>query len=228
MTPLCGAAAAPKTWICQLAVATTQAAFVVGSVYLKGSLQLVDTARGERFHPVVYAFGREATAGPILFFLAWSLTGVALPARQDAPRLVALGACMFLSQLFYIIGIELSGVVVASCMQPAIPVFTVLLTIALRMESASPQKLAGIALAVAGAVAMVLGGLVHATPVGTAAAAAAAAAGGGRLSSMATGNCCLLVNTMAMACYYVLGKKLVARYPPAAVAGWAYLVGERA
>ena len=208
-----------------MAVASTQAAFVVGSVYLKGSLQLVDTARGERFHPVVYAFGREATAGPILFFLAWSVTGVALPARQDAARLVALGACMFLSQLFYIIGIELSGVVVASCMQPAIPVFTVLLTIALRMEMASPQKLAGIALAVAGAVAMVLGGLAHAAP-GGAAAAAAAAAGGGRLSSMATGNCCLLINTVAMACYYVLGKKAVARYPPACIAAWAYLVGE--
>ena len=27
-------------------------------------------------------------------------------------------------QLFYIIGIELSGVVVATCIQPAIPVFT--------------------------------------------------------------------------------------------------------
>lgn len=35
-----------------------------------------------------------------------------------------MGICMYFSQLFYIIGIELSGVVVATCIQPAIPVFT--------------------------------------------------------------------------------------------------------
>ena len=31
------------------------------------------------------------------------------------------------SQLFYILGIDMSGVVVATCMQPAIPVFTAML-----------------------------------------------------------------------------------------------------
>jgi len=31
------------------------------------------------------------------------------------------------AQLFYILGIDMSGVVVATCMQPAIPVFTAML-----------------------------------------------------------------------------------------------------
>lgn len=202
-------------------MAFTQAAFVVGSVFLKGSLQLVDAAEGERFHPVVFAFAREASAGPILFAIAWTATGVAAPARQDAGRLVALGACLFASQLFYIIGIELSGVAAASCMQPAIPVFTALMGIGLGMEAASPQKLAGIALAATGAVCMVMGGLAHAPP-----AAAGALGPPPRFSAAATGNACLLANTMAMACYYILAKRAVAKYPPAAVAAWAYLVGE--
>ena len=157
------AAAAPQLWRCQAAAAATQAAFVVGSVYLKGALQLVDEDKGETFHPIVYAFIREAVAGPILYALAWlaggergqgwegSLpspyglpllssaspletlassqpseppppppllpAGPRVPQRQDVLRIAALGACMFLSQLFYIIGIEESGVTVATCMQ---------------------------------------------------------------------------------------------------------------
>lgn len=41
------------------------------------------------------------------------------------------------------------------------------------------------------------------------------------------GNTCLLINTMAMAVYYILAKQAVQRYPAISVASWAYLVGER-
>jgi len=127
----------------------------VGSVYLKASLALVDPTKGEVFHPIVYAFAREVAAGPLLYICAYATTKVAAPARQDLGRVAVLGACMFFSQLFYITGIELSGVVVATCIQPTIPVFTVLLGVLLQMESANPQKLAGIALAAVGAMSMV-------------------------------------------------------------------------
>lgn len=226
---------------------------------------------------------------------------------------------MYLSQLLYILGIELSGVTVATCMQPAIPVscrrrdraaaagagsccaagdaccaamsgrplsaqlhnravlallaqvFTVLLGIALRMEHGNPRKLtgglsseqpgvpgwpaaepsaalstpagaaspawaprvcllplyvtlprppslaAGIGLAVAGAICMVAGG-----------AASASHAPGvteAQADNMLLGDFCLLINTLAMAVYYVVSKQMVARYPPICVAAWAYLVG---
>jgi drug/metabolite transporter (DMT)-like permease len=175
-------------------VALTQLAFVIGSVYLKSNLKYVDEESGETFHPIVYAFIREAVAGPILYLLAWLHTGALLrqpgragrrlaagpcaagplaldpppptatataaagtvwPSWHDAGRVVALGVCMFTSQLFYIMGIELSGVTIATCIQPAIPVFTALLGVALQMESAHPQKLLGIAMAVAGSICMV-------------------------------------------------------------------------
>lgn len=48
--------------------------------------------------------------------------GSVRPKRADAWRVGVMGAAMFLSQLLYILGIELSGVAVATCMQPAIPV----------------------------------------------------------------------------------------------------------
>ncbi len=43
--------------------------------------------------------------------------------------------------------------------------------------------------------------------------------------NMLLGDFCLLINTLAMAVYYVVSKQMVARYPPICVAAWAYLVG---
>ena len=67
----------------------------------------------------------------------------------------ALGLCLYFNQLFYIIGIDLSGVVVATCMQPTIPVFTAAIAVALHLEAGSAQKFAGIGLAVGGSICMV-------------------------------------------------------------------------
>ena len=90
-----------------------------------------------------------------------------------------------------------------------------MLGIALKMEGGSPRKLAGIGLAVLGAVCMVGGG----------ASSAAHGAGADAASHMLLGDLCLLVNTIAMAVYYVLSKQMVARYPAICVAAWAYLMG---
>lgn len=210
-------AGAPKLWTCQLAVALTQAAFVVGSVYLKGSLEFVDESKGESFHPIVYAFAREASAAPILYAMSVYVAGYSVPGKRDVGKVAALGLCMFASQLLYIIGIELSGVVVASCMQPAIPVFTVLMGIVLQMETANPQKLFGISMAVLGAVCMVLGGVP--APTGESKEADAIAS-----RNMYLGNFCLLMNTFAMSCYYILAKRLVSKYSPIQLAAWAYVV----
>lgn len=49
-----------------------QTSFVVGSVYLKSSFRLV---QGLHFHPVIFAFVREAIAGPVLFCIAYATTG---------------------------------------------------------------------------------------------------------------------------------------------------------
>jgi hypothetical protein len=61
-----------KALQCQLAVAGVQTSFVIGSVYLKSSFRLV---QGLHFHPVIFAFVREAVAGPVLFCIAYATTG---------------------------------------------------------------------------------------------------------------------------------------------------------
>ena len=60
-----------KAWQCQLALALTQVSFCCGSVYLKRALRAVDGSRGQHFHPIVYAFAREAIAAPIMCSMAW-------------------------------------------------------------------------------------------------------------------------------------------------------------
>ena len=69
-----------KPWQCQAALAVTQTAFCVGSVYLKSCLRKVDSSDGHVFHPIIYAFLREATAGPIMCAMAWFTSGAA-PSR---------------------------------------------------------------------------------------------------------------------------------------------------
>ena len=79
----------------------------------------------------------------------------ALPKKQDLPKVLGLGICLWLNQLLYILGIDMSGVVVATCMQPIIPVFTAMLAVALKLEAGSLQKFAGIGIAVGGSLCMV-------------------------------------------------------------------------
>ena len=43
--------------------------------YLKSSLRQVDSSDGHVFHPIIYAFLREATAGPIMCAMAWFTSG---------------------------------------------------------------------------------------------------------------------------------------------------------
>ena len=78
-----------------------------------------------------------------------------LPRKRDLLPITGLGICLYLNQLFFILGIDLSGVVVAACMQPTVPVFTALIAVMLKLEAGSMQKACGIALAVAGSISMV-------------------------------------------------------------------------
>ena len=91
-------------------------------------------------------------------------------------------------QLMYIVGIDLAGVSVAACMQPAIPVFTAALAIATGAEAPSRRKLAGVGLAVGGALCMVVGGHVG-----------AAGGPGGLFAGIGLGHAALLANTFSMA-----------------------------
>lgn len=65
-------------WLCQVGLALTQAAFALGAVYYKYSLNENEGSE-EGFHPIVFAFTREVVAGTVMCFLAFCFTGKQLP-----------------------------------------------------------------------------------------------------------------------------------------------------
>ncbi|NJR41513.1 MAG: EamA family transporter [Akkermansiaceae bacterium] len=60
------------------------------------------------------------------------------------PLIAALGLCLFLNQLLFILGLHLAGVALAACMQPTIPVFTALLSMLCGQEQASTRRVSGV------------------------------------------------------------------------------------
>jgi len=195
--------------LCQLFLALTQTAFVLGAVYFKYNVNHEDQIH--QINPVVFAFIREIIAGTVLCLMAY-VTTRSVPKREDLLSLAFVGLMVYFNQLFYILGVELSGVVVATCIQPAIPVFTVALAITLGKEEPSIYKTVGILLASAGSICMVAGG----------------AEGGiqstGVTSDVMLGNILLFLNTIAMALYYIYAKPFLTLYSPMSVAAWAYVV----
>ena len=73
-----------KAWHCQAALAVTQLLFCIGSVYLKSSLLSLSTLGAREFHPIVYAFVREAVAGPVMCMIAYAQSGVLSSSRRLA------------------------------------------------------------------------------------------------------------------------------------------------
>lgn len=139
-------------FLCRLFLALTQFAFVIGAVYFKYSIR---PGNLHVINPVVFAFFREVVAGFILSALACVLTR-SVPKKEDFKKLMFLGLLVYFNQLCYIMGVELSGVVVATCIQPAIPVFTAAFAIGLGKEDPSYHKLIGILFASVGALCMVI------------------------------------------------------------------------
>jgi drug/metabolite transporter (DMT)-like permease len=66
-----------------------------------------------------------------------------VPRRADVPAIFALGLCLFLNQLLYILGLNLAGVTLATCLQPSIPVFTAVLSMLCGQEDPSAHRISG-------------------------------------------------------------------------------------
>ena len=131
----------------------------LGIAELPDGLQAFNMQGSHRLYPCITVAGlmhssSELSGWQHIGKLCGGRAGL-LPQRQDLWRVLALGLCLYFNQLFYIIGIDMSGVVVATCMQPTIPVFTAMIAVMLGLEAGSWQKAGGIVLAVGGSICMV-------------------------------------------------------------------------
>lgn len=138
---------------CQISLALTQVSFAIGTVYFKYSVNMEE--QGHKVDPIVFAFLRELSSAILLCIINYFSTDIKL-SKADNFKVRILGLLLYLNQLFYILGVSLSGVIIATCMQPTIPAYTMAFALCLGLETSSTRKLLGIFVACIGAATMVI------------------------------------------------------------------------
>jgi drug/metabolite transporter (DMT)-like permease len=105
-------------------------------------------------HPFALACLRVGFVTPVLVLLAWRHDR-RLPGLRDLPWLALLGALgVFGNQVLFLWGLSYTTATNAAILMPSIPVFAAGIGAVLGIDRIGPRRLAGIALAVAGALAV--------------------------------------------------------------------------
>jgi drug/metabolite transporter (DMT)-like permease len=156
--------------------------------------------------PIAVVAWRLAAGAVVLVTLAAAVHGrAALPAPGDLARFVA-AACLgvALNQWLFLEGLARSTPINAGLMICLIPVFTVVLAMAVRQEGFSATRLAGVLIALAGTLFLILD------------------RGFATLGRYGLGNLILAVAALSYSGYLIVAKPLLRRYPPLVVIAWAY------
>jgi len=158
-------------------------------------------------HPLALACLRVGFAAPVLMVIAWRHDRC-LPALRDLPVLAALGALgVFGNQVLFITGLSFTTATSAAILMPSIPVFAAGLGALFGVERIGPRRLAGIALAVAGALAVL-------DPTALSLA-----------DRETLGNLLVLANCLSYAGFLVLQRPVLRRLPWRTVIAASFLFG---
>lgn len=131
----------------------------------------------------------------------------AIPSWRDLLLLQVAGTLgISFNQLLFLEGLSLSTATNAGVLVCLIPVFTFGIAALARQESLSLRRALGLAVALAGAMPLIL------------------ARGEGFSSEHSLGNALMVANALLYSIYLVLTRPLLARYSPFVVIGWAYLL----
>jgi drug/metabolite transporter (DMT)-like permease len=157
--------------------------------------------------PLALACLRVGFVTPVLLVVAWRHDRC-LPTLRDLPHLALLGALgVFLNQVMFLSGLAHTTATNAAILMPSIPVFAAGVGAVLGIERIGRWRLAGIALAVAGALAVL-------DP--------------SRLSladDTTRGNLLILANTFCYASFLVLQRPLLKRLPWRTVIAGSFAFG---
>jgi drug/metabolite transporter (DMT)-like permease len=151
---------------------------------------------------------RVAGASIAFLLVKWLRRGAAVTRPRDLAALAGLSMLgVVLNQSLFLLGVERTTAVHANILITTIPAFTLGVALLLGRERASAAKLAGIALAGAGAIYLGL-------------ARGASAAG-----ATVFGDSLVAINSLCYAAYLVLSKDLLKRLEPITVVTYVFLFG---
>jgi drug/metabolite transporter (DMT)-like permease len=159
------------------------------------------------FTPLGVVSWRIAAGALALGSLAFITYGRdAIPQRGDLLRFAVCGLLgAALNQSLFLAGLARTTPMNAGLMMSLIPVFTFAVATAVKQERFSLVRALGVAIALAGTVVLLVG------------------RGDGFVRGHGFGNLLIALNGFSYACYLVLSKRLVSRYPPLVVIGWVYI-----
>jgi drug/metabolite transporter (DMT)-like permease len=142
----------------------------------------------------------------MVFLVAWLIGWRERVAPRDLLAIAAYALTgVVLNQLLFIAGLQRTTATNAVVIGATIPVFTVGVALLLRKEQATPAKLAGLAVAFCGAMAIV--GADHFEP--------------GRFA----GNLLIVANSLSFSIYLVISRRLLERYRTMTVVTWTFVFG---
>lgn len=157
--------------------------------------------------PLLVLFRVSGAAAAFAFLLHHSgLSGIS--SRSDYGRLALYSLLgVVANQLLYVQGLAYTTAINANILITTVPVFTLAIALVLRQERSSLSKLSGLAIAMAGAVALMGPAGVDLGP------------------RHALGNAMVAGNALCYAGYLVLSKDMLRRYPPLTVITWVFVFG---
>jgi len=159
--------------------------------------------------PIIFSVYRDLAAAPILHGGAMILDGFRTPHKEDVPRIIVQGFLgVFCNQILFLVGMQMTNANVASIVNLLLPVFAGTLSILLGMDSFRWSSVTGLSMAVAGAVYMKAGGPTsHDNP------------------NFTLGVMIIALGAFTSACYYIIQKGSLVKYPPVTVTAWEYWIG---
>jgi drug/metabolite transporter (DMT)-like permease len=158
-----------------------------------------------KFSPLTFAYLRVLGSAIVLNALLRNRTVLTKSDWRAIAGYAMLG--VVINQSFFLGGLSLTNAHVAAILMTMIPVFTLAIAILLRRERATAAKIGGIALAFAGALAVV------------------AREGFGGATKSLLGDLLLIGNALAYATYLVVSKRDMARLSPRRVIGLMFAIG---
>jgi drug/metabolite transporter (DMT)-like permease len=224
----CGAVGAAAGAVVASRFAPVFAGIFVNIVFGGYSVVTAAALTGSHTAPIVYAFLRDAAASAVLLSAAW-----AVESRRPAPdRRVwvdraDVGVFVLIGLLMVYGAQGMSAMALAnipasyfSLLSPLMPVVTLAVSLALRLETfragawQSWAKVVGLLVCVAGAVSM-----------GAEGASGGAASASARSRNWALGNLYLALQLTLGGSFPAVQKTVLGRYPALTVAAWGYAFG---
>jgi len=151
---------------------------------------------------------RVAGASLALILIGRVSSAISTIGKRDWPLLIlSSGLGLILNQWLYVKGLSLTSAINTTLLSTTIPVFTLLVGIALGTDRAVLQRVVGIALAAAGVIYLI--GPSRAT----------------FSSSTRAGDMLIIANSLCYGAYIAISKPLVERYNALTVITWIFIVG---